>query len=162
MEDVVPEPKRLQIMLPHSATQGMSLPGTPPRFGMPERAKSRGYRRISDQGRRRHKRPHCRSSSLPPRVSGGSRGPPPRYSAACLYTRRRWPSSGRPAEQASSTCSTASSTRASRSTVGARPPRRHRPHSPRRGAVKLSPELYQTLMRRFTLPSRRARRVRTA
>ena len=33
---------------------------------------------------------------------------------------------------------------------------------PRRGAVKLSPELYQTLMRRFTLPWRRARRVRTA
>ena len=32
----------------------------------------------------------------------------------------------------------------------------------RRGAVELSPELYQTLMRRFTLPWRRARRVRTA
>ena len=29
-------------------------------------------------------------------------------------------------------------------------------------AVELSPELYQTLMRRFTLPWRRARRVRTA
>ena len=40
-------------------------------------------------------------------------------------------------------------------------PRRHRP-LPRRGAVELSPELYQTLMRRFTLPWRRARRVRTA
>ena len=34
--------------------------------------------------------------------------------------------------------------------------------SPRRGTDELSPELYQTLMRRFTLPSRRARRVRTA
>ena len=32
----------------------------------------------------------------------------------------------------------------------------------RRGAVERSPELYQTLMRRFTLPWRRARRVRTA
>jgi hypothetical protein len=31
-----------------------------------------------------------------------------------------------------------------------------------RGAVELSPELYQTLMRRFTLPGHRARRVRTA
>ena len=34
--------------------------------------------------------------------------------------------------------------------------------SPRRGVVELSPELYQTLMRRFTLPWRRSRRVRTA
>ena len=79
--------------------------------------------------------------------------------------RSRWPrhaASGRPAEQAHRRARPRPRQGHRDRRLGARLPRRHRPHSPRRGAVKLSPELYQTLMRRFTRPWRRARRVQTA